>query len=62
LINAGAINRIPDATGWISENGPGAAHVITGHAAIASMTILILAALVVQLLPRPPIDPDDHDP
>jgi hypothetical protein len=62
LINAGAINRIPDATGWISEAGPGVTYVITGHAAIASMAILILAILVVQLLPPAPIDMDDDDP
>jgi len=55
------VNRIPDATGWISEVGQGPAHILTGHAAIASMTILILALLVAQLLPRAPETPEDDE-
>ena len=47
------VNRIPDATGWISENGETGAHVLTPHAGIAFVAIIIIALLIGQLIRQP---------
>jgi len=57
------VNHIPDATGWISENGPSVAPVIATHAVIASLAIYAIAFLIGQLALRSnrKMRPDDED-
>jgi hypothetical protein len=40
------VNRIPDATGWISENGPDPARIVDPHWAIELLAILAIMACV----------------
>lgn len=47
------VNLIPDATGWISENGPDPARIVDPHWVIELLAILAIMVCV-SLLCRPP--------
>jgi hypothetical protein len=46
------MNSAADITGWMDELAVQQLHVLTAHAGIASLAIIVLLVLVAQLLPR----------
>lgn len=57
------MNHVPDAKGWISENGPSVVPVTTARAVISSSAIYAVALLIGQLARRSnrKMRPDDKD-